>query len=451
MSKKDEETTLENVLSHDLKASSSNESPSDQFDQDDGIIIPDGGRKAWINLGGAFLGFTGAMGIVNSNGAVQQFISSDVLPSASQTTIGWIFSLFNFLCFGMVIFAGPLFASYGSNVCLSIGTVLFAAGYMSLSESKELYQFILSSILSGIGLSFSFTTSVGIVGHYFRKRRAFCLGIGFSGGAIGGIIFPVMMRSLFPKFGFGWTIKIVGFVIIALQVGEFLLVSDRRTEIQTEEDEKLSFFQKTIGKIQVSAFKEREFSSLVVGMMCGSFSFVITLTYIISYAVAAGYPYHTATTLTMIMNGTSILGRSLGGYMADRYGRFNVVCIIYATSSLCYLILWLPHEISHTYAGLVVFSAFYGIALGSNISLGPAAVGQISKTSEFTARYGTTSFCISLLNLAGIPAGGAIIGAHTNLKGFDKLVIFITCISLVGTFSAFLTRYFLAGFAWKRV
>lgn len=437
------------VLSKDLEKSQTPKIEVD-LDKDDGIFIPDGGVKAWMNLAGAFCGLTGCMGIMNSNGAVQEYISQNVLPHDSQATIGWIFSLFNFTCFGTLLFVGPLFESYGSRKCLIIGASLFTLGYMSLSESTKLYQFVLSIVASGLGLSFVFGTSVGIIGHYFRKRRGCCLGIGFSGGAIGGIIFPIIMRSLFPKVGFSWTIRVLGFVIIGLFLLDLALTIDRRKELNPETNED-TFYKKTIGRIQLRAFKEKPFAALVIAMMCNSFSFFITLTYIVSYSVAVGYTYHDSTNLTIIMNATSIVGRSCGGYVADRYGHFNVLLSISSLSTMCYLILWIPKPIAHTYVGLVVFSAFYGIALGSNIPIGPSAIGQISKTTEFTSRYGTMSVFVSLLSLAGVPVGGAIIGTNKTLKGYDNMVIFVTFISILGWFGAFFARYFLVGFSWKRV
>lgn len=444
--KRDKEVSDESV---DLEKVSTKEVES-TLDQDDGVFIPDGGVKAWVNLAGVFAGLTGCMGIVNSNGAVEEYVSLNVLPNESQSTIGWIFSMLNFFCFGMILFVAPLFESYGSKVCIATGIGLFALGYISLSESKEFYQFLLSSLVSGLGLSFIFASCVGIIGHYFRKRRAFCLGIGFSGGAIGGIIFPIVMRSLFPKIGFGWTIRVLAFIIIALFLIAFLLTSDRRKEIHSG-TEQMSFYQKTLGKINLKAFKEKAFTSLVIALLCSSFTFLITLTYIVSYSVAAGYTYHQSTNLTMIMNATSIIGRSCGGWMADRYGRFNVLLTVTSACLLSYLILWIPPQVSHTYAGLLVFSLIYGISLGSNIPIGPSCVGQISKTTEFSSRYGTSSIVTSFLNLTGLPIGGAIIGSGKTLQGYDHMVIFVTCLSVVGWTAAFMTRYFLVGFKWKRV
>lgn len=437
------------VISGDLERASSS-SKDTSLDKNDGVWIPDGGAKAWINLIGAFAGLTGAMGSINSNGALQEYITQNIFPNYSQSTLGWMFSLFSFTCFGLVLFVGPLFESFGSRVCMTIGISLFTLGYMSLSGSTKLYQFLLCNIIAGLGLSFVFGSSVGIIGHYFRKRRAFCLGIGFSGGALGGIVFPIVMRSLLPKVGFGWTIRVLGFIMITLFLIDLALTKDRRKETNPNSGDD-SFYQKTIGRIRFGAFKEKIFSALVFSLMCNSFAFVVTLIYIVSYSVAAGYSYNVSTNLTIIMNATSILGRCFGGFLADTYGRFNVLLLISTMSTLCFLILWIPDPVSHTYVGLVIFSALYGISLGSCIPIGPSAVGQISKTSEFTSRYGTSSVVVSLLNLAGVPAGGAIIDTVGGIKGYDNLVIFITCISFLGWVGAFFARYFLVGFKWQKV
>lgn len=434
------------ITSQALQESSSEESQLDQVD----VYIPDGGAKAWINLAGTFVGLTGCMGIVNSNGAVEEYISHNVLPYTSQSTIGWIFSLFNFFMFGFILFVGPIFESYGSRICMAIGIGSFTMGYMGFSSSSKMYQFLLSSASSGFGLSFMFGSSVGIVGQYFRRRRALCLGIVFSGGAIGGILFPIIMRTLFPKIGFRWTIRVVGFIIIACFVIEAILTVDRNDVINPDAKSQ-SFYQKTLGKIKLGAFKEFTFSTLVISMMLTGFTFLLTLTYVISYAVAAGYTYHEATNLVVVMNATSIVGRSCGGYLADKFGRFNMFLAVNTTCTFCFLVLWLPHPIAHSFKGLMAFSAIYGMALGSNLPLGPSTVGQISKTSEFTSRYGTSSMCNSFIHLIGVPIGGAIIGQGKNLKGYDNMVIFIACLSIVGWGAAAASRYSLAGFAWKRV
>ena len=41
------------------------------------------------------------------------------------------------------------------------------------------------------------------------------LGIVTSGNSVGGIVYPVVVRQLLPKVGFGWTVRVLGFINIA--------------------------------------------------------------------------------------------------------------------------------------------------------------------------------------------------------------------------------------------
>jgi MFS family permease len=62
-----------------------------------------------------------------------------------------------------------------------------------------------------MGLMFS--PSVGTLAHHFggsRWRNA-AYGAQASGSCLGGVIFPLLARSLFPVLGFGWTVRICEF------------------------------------------------------------------------------------------------------------------------------------------------------------------------------------------------------------------------------------------------
>lgn len=428
-------------------------------DKDEELTYPDGGRQLYIVLFGSFIGLAGAMGLINSGGTVENYLSTNMLSDVPQSTVGWIFSVLNFFGFGGSLFMGPIFDLYGHKVTSPLGIVIFAIGSISFSFSKVYYQFLLSYIVTAIGLSCVLVTNVGVISHFFHKNRAAALGIAFSGGAIGGIIYPLILRSLFPKIGFGWSMRVIAFLILGLFTASYILIKDRTAEIHALKKEEVdtsgpawkNFYNKTLGLIQVKAFKEKVFCTVVLAIMGSSFPFVITLTYIISYAVANGYSSQSAYILIMVMNAVSIVGRLTGGFIADRYGRFNTLCVINVLSTLAFFILWLPPPIGHKIGGLYTFCIIYGMASGSNLPSGPAVMGQISKTSEFASRYGTMAFSMSVVNLVGIPIGGAIIGNDRTVKGFDNLVIFISCVSLMGSFFSVLSRYLYAGWALKIV
>ena len=50
--------------------------------------------------------------------------------------------------------------------------------------------------------------------HWFRRKRASAIGIVLSGGAVGGIIFPIILQRLIPRIGFPWATRVIGFIIL---------------------------------------------------------------------------------------------------------------------------------------------------------------------------------------------------------------------------------------------
>ena len=72
-----------------------------------------------------------------------------------------------------------------------------------------------------------FNPSVAVMGHWFRRHRATAIGIVVSGGAVGGIVFPILLQHLIPVIGFGWTVRIIGFVIMACFVVACLTIKTR--------------------------------------------------------------------------------------------------------------------------------------------------------------------------------------------------------------------------------
>lgn len=70
--------------------------------------------------------------------------------------------------------------------------------------------------MTGVGGGLLFTPSMGIVGTYFSTRRAIAIGLATTGNSAGGMVYPIMVQQLFPKIGFAWTVRVLGFLNLAL-------------------------------------------------------------------------------------------------------------------------------------------------------------------------------------------------------------------------------------------
>lgn len=86
-----------------------------------------------------------------------------------------------------------------------------------ISISDRYYQIFLSQgIVATFGSSAVFNCCTASVLSWFKRRRAYAFGIMVSGSSLGGVIMPIMMNKLIPRFGFPWTIRIVTFMILGL-------------------------------------------------------------------------------------------------------------------------------------------------------------------------------------------------------------------------------------------
>lgn len=428
-------------------------------------LFPEGGIQAYTVLFGSFCGMIASLAFINSSGVLQSYLLDHILVDVPTSTVGWIFSINSFIEFGALLVIGPFFDRVGARIPLVIGMIMSTVGFLCSSWAHETYQFILSySILGGLGSSLVFCLNISVLSHWFLKKRGQAIGISYIGGALGGALFPVMYRALFPKIGFGWTIRAATLIVFGLLCVSLLLIKDRRSvfvkpnnqpNLDDAKDDLVATKKKPLilmeilTSVDIRVFKDKIYTCLVFSLLGQGFAFLVSMVFLTSYSVAHGFSESNSYLLILTFNCLSIPGRLIPGIIADYYGRFNMLCLICILSSVAILVLWINPYVSHTLTGLFIFAGVYGFTSGSTLSLSPACVGQISKTEDFAKRTGTAFFIFSFGDLVGIPIGGAI--ASGSAKSFDNLVIFVAVMAVAGTIGAISSRYLYAGFKLVKV
>lgn len=113
---------------------------------------PEGGLRAWLVVLGAFSGMTASFGLMNTMGTFQPYISTHQLSHLSQSTIGWIFSVYVFTVFFCGVQIGPVFDAKGPRALIAAGSVCMVAGTLGLAESTGMEILLRSSIYSAVTL-----------------------------------------------------------------------------------------------------------------------------------------------------------------------------------------------------------------------------------------------------------------------------------------------------------
>ena len=150
-------------------------------------------------------------GVINTFGVFQSYHVETLGRSPSD--ISWIGSIEIFLLFFVGALAGRLTDAGYFHHMMVLGSFLVVIGTMTTSVSRQYWQLILSQgVCVGLGNGFIFAPAVAITSTYFKRWRSIAIGISACGSSTGGIIYPLMVRQLLPRIGFGWTTRTIGFL-----------------------------------------------------------------------------------------------------------------------------------------------------------------------------------------------------------------------------------------------
>ncbi|KAL1974366.1 hypothetical protein VTN31DRAFT_4570 [Thermomyces dupontii] len=368
-----------------------------------GNTYPEGGLEAYLVVLGSFMGLFGSLGLVNTIGTFQAYLTRNQLRDHSDGAVGWIFGVYNFLVFFGGIQVGPVFDAKGPRLLVPTGSVLVVLSMILVGFCTKYWQFMLVlGILNGLGTTLIFTPVIAAVGHFFLRKRGMATGLAATGGSLGGIAFPFMLQSLFPKVGFAWATRAVALVCFVTCGIACILVRSRLPSKPASKENILPDFR---------IFRNAPFTATTWGIFLIEWGLFIPLAYISSYALATGFSESFSYQILAILNAGSVVGRALPGFVADYVGRYNAMIVTVLGCMLTTACLWLPA--GDNKALLIVYALLFGFFSGSNIGLTPVCIGQLCKTENYGRYYATSYTIVSLGTLTGIPIAGEIL-THNN-------------------------------------
>ncbi|CAR23237.1 KLTH0E04400p [Lachancea thermotolerans CBS 6340] len=413
----------------------------------------EGGWKAWMAILGSFLGFFPTWGFFYTAGVMQNYIAKNQLATASTSTISWVFSVYNFCLLGSFVFSGLYFDLNGARRPLILGNVMFLTGMFALGNCTKVWHFIVClGILVGMGSGISSSPLIGVVCHHFNRRRGIATALAMNGGSIGGVVIPLMLRSLFEKSGYPWAMRSLGFLSTGFLVCSVFLAREDPAKLHKPQPGTLlrntsgpsfvsSFLSYLSGSFDYKALKEPKYLFCTLGCCMAELSTGATLTYITSYCEVVGYRDEDAFYIITVLNALSIVGGYICSLLADvLFGRFNVMILINLLLGIIGFVMWLPFG-SKGSGIMYAYGAIYGALYGSMLNLAPVCCGEISRVDEFGRRYSTMYALVGFTFLAGIPISGAIIGEGT-LESYDNVIIFFSAVSIAAGVFYLLSKCF---------
>jgi len=275
----------------------------------------------------------------------------------------------------------------------------------------------------GSAVAFLQFPAFAIVAQYFDKKRAAAMGVVASGSSIGGVIFPIVLSKLLngSNIGFGWSMRIVGFIILPFMLLACFIFSPRVPPRKT------MFFV-------AAAWKDKKYVMLIVALFFMMMGMWTPVFYIPTYAVSRGMSATLAAYLLAIINASSTFGRIIPGFLADKLGRINTYAFAGVGTGIMVFCINSPT----TNAGLIVYSVFFGFISGTIISSASAAISLCTPDPRDLGKYmGMGMGLASIAVLVGPPVNGALIARY---GGFEQVCIFSGVMSLLGGLTALASK-----------
>ena len=328
-----------------------------------------------------------------------------------------------FLLFFVGTFSGRA-TDYGLfRITFLVGSILQLIGVFMTSISTRYWQlFLAQGICTGLGNGLIFCPALSLLSTYFTKKRSLAIAIAASGSSTGGIIFPVIVQQLLPKIGFPWTVRVLGFTMLALQAVALAFTKPRLPP------------RKTGPLVEWGAFRELSYSLFAIAMFLNFWGLYFAFYYIGSYGRdILGVSQAEGINDLLILNGVGLFGRIMPALLADRYfGPLNTL-IPFAFVSGLLLYCWAAVTQK---GGLVAFAVVYGLFASGIQAMFPAVLASLtSDLKKAGVRMGMVFSVVSFACLTGPPLAGALIqkrnGSYLYAQMFAGSVMMGGCLTLV--------------------
>lgn len=219
----------------------------------------------------------------------------------------------------------------------------------------------------GLSLGLMFSPCLSILGTYFRRKRAFVVGVAASGTAVGAVIFPVLLGQLFEKRGFPTAIRAAGFLMLALLLVANLTIRPRKILAPSTTDID-SVPKPSLKTILLRIVRDPAAWIVMLGVFGVYVSCFIPLFYVVSFARQYSSNAALATYSLSIINALAFFSRIGSGLLADRCGVFNTAIPL----AISVGVLTFGMIGATSTAGLAIFMVLFGIAQGGWISVSAA-------------------------------------------------------------------------------
>ncbi|XP_068125827.1 monocarboxylate transporter 1 [Hyperolius riggenbachi] len=409
-----------------------------------GYTPPEGGW-GWVVVVGAFvsIGFSYAF----AKSITVFFKDIEAIFGATSSEVSWISSIMLACMYGGGPISSILVNKYGSRPVMMAGGLLSGIGLIGASFCNtvaELYLCI--GVIGGFGLAFNLNPALTMIGKYFFKKRPIANGLAMAGSPVFLSTLAPLNQYFYSIFGWRGSFLILGGLLLNCCVAGSLMrpigpkpddvkkkatkeVLEEAGKCTSKEDKdankdlidgtaktKPTCFQ-TINKfLDFSLFTHRGFLIYLSGHTIMFFGLFAPLVFLSNYAKSKHISGEKAAFLLSILAFVDMVARPSMGLVANtkwvrpRIQYFFAVSV--ALNGICHLLA----PLSSSYAGFVVYAAFFGFAFGWLSSVLFETLMDLIGAQRFSSAVGL----VTIVECCPVLLGPPLLGKLNDMYGDYK-------------------------------
>jgi MFS family permease len=272
---------------------------------------------------------------------------------------------------------GPIFGflvgwfvdRFGPRRMMLTGILMSGTALIGLSYSSTLWMFYLFYLFNALGyVCGGPLPNQVLITRWFDRGRGKAMGLAYVGIGVGGAVVPLLAFQLVQAFGWHAALRAIGVLIILLAFPLAFFVGDAPPDFARGADP-----TRRVVPIR-DVLRNRSFFLLAFGSMCSIAAVGGTNQHLkLFLSLDQKIPQGRVAAIISLVLVSSIAGRLLMGWLADRFPRKYVMLLIYAFVAAAIPILFLAHRPGAIY----LFAVVFGIGLGGDYMIIPLMAADL--------------------------------------------------------------------------
>jgi MFS family permease len=333
---------------------------------------------------------------------VMPVVQAEFAATRGAVSLAATMIFFGFGLGGVVI--GKITDRFGIVPALAICIALLSGAYVLAGLVTALWQFIVVSLLIGLGSSATFAPLMAEASHWFERYRGLAVTIVASGNYIAGTFWPPLIN--WSTQGFGWRATHFGIAVACAVLMTFLLLVLRQLMGGSAARDHSNAPPPRVD-LNLSA------NTLTVLLSVASISCCVAMAmpqvHIVSYCGDLGYGVARGAEMLSIMMAFGVVSRIGSGFLADRFGGM-VTLMIGSVAQAVALFFYLFFD---SLPSLYLISAMFGLFQGGIVPSYAIIVRETMPANEAATRVGIVIFA----SVIGMSLGGWVSGVIFDMTG----------------------------------